>query len=238
VYFKWKRENVSQRNYREKGRGKIMIKKIFYIFLLLTINLFVFGVDNTPDAQPKRTLNGYELWSAGKYKESIQTLDAEKKQFPDRSNIYVILAWDYRDLRDFVSMENISLEGLKAFPNDSRIFRNLAEAYHFQKKYVESAATFEKFLKFKNGWSDQYIPYAYYYLGVSYFYLNQNRKADVALSTANHFIPKNYNTLILLAEIKEKLGDFKMSFNLFTQANQIQPNTQRALDGIARTKNK
>jgi tetratricopeptide (TPR) repeat protein len=216
-------------------------KKIFYIIcaMLVLVTFNVFSVDNTPDqVQPKKQMNGYDLWSAGKFKESIQNLEAEKKQFPDRSNIYVIMAWDYRDLRDFTSMENISLEGLKISTNDARMLKNLGEAYHAQKRYSEAAATFEKYLKYKNTWSDPYIPYAYYYIGVDYFYLNQNRKADIALSSANHYNPKNYNTLILLAEIKEKLGEFKNSFNLFTQANQIQPNTQRALDGIARTKDK
>jgi tetratricopeptide (TPR) repeat protein len=209
-------------------------------FILILCMIFIYNAfcqDSTSD-NAKKVLNGWDLYSAGRYKESIQTLEMERKSFPDRINIYVIMAWDYSKLQDFVNMERISLEGLKYQPTDSRILRNLGEAYYFEKKYFDSAVTFEKFLKYKYTWNDQYMPYAYYYLGVCYYNLKYFRKADIALSTANYFLPKDYNTIILMADVKEILGEFKTSFNYYTLANQIQPNTQRALEGIERTKNK
>jgi len=212
-----------------------MIKIILFITLLFcTINLF--AEDSTKDNTQKKQMNGWDYFSAGRYKESLQTLEAEKKQFPDRNNIYVIMAWNYRELKDFTSMESISLEGLKIKLDDARILRNLGEAYYYQKKHNECISAFEKYFKYKNSWTDSYIPYAYYYTGVSYYYLKQYRKSDISLTTSNFYLPKNYNTLILLAEVKEILGEIKTANSFFNQALQLQPNAQRALDGVNRTK--
>ncbi|OHD08401.1 MAG: hypothetical protein A2086_08665 [Spirochaetes bacterium GWD1_27_9] len=211
----------------------------FFIFIFLCVFVIVNAQDNTTDTTPvKKTMNGWDFFSAGRYQDSLKVLDDEKKNFPDRINIYVIMAWDYRELKNFTAMESVSLEGLKIQPTDARILKNLAEAYHFQKKYSDAVVAFEKYIKYKFSWNDPYLPFAYYYIGVCYYYLRNYRKADIALATSNHYSPKNYNTIILFAEVKEILGEFKAAFNLFTQANQIQPNTQRALDGIGRTKDK
>jgi tetratricopeptide (TPR) repeat protein len=211
---------------------------IFIFFNMLIINL-LFSQDNTGDAAVvKKITNGWDYYNAGKYKESLQSLDIEKKQFPERINIYVIMGWDYRELKDFVDMERISNEGIKLQPTNYYLIKNLADALYYQNKYYDCIGMYEKYLKYKNNWNDVNVPYAYYYLGVSYYYLKYFKKADIALSAANHFMPKNYNTLILLAEVKEIQGENKNAFNLFTSANLIQPNTQRAIDGIARTKDK
>jgi len=211
------------------------IKLLFILFVLGTF--YLNGQDNSSD-NPKKTMNGWDYYSAGRYQDSLNALENEKRIFPDRINIYVIMAWNYRELKNYTLMESISLEGLKYQPTDTRILKNLAEAYFFQKKYQDSANTFEKYVKYKFSWNDPFLSYAYYYLGICYYYLQQYRKADIALSTSNYYVPKSYNTIILLAEIKEQLGEYKRAFNLFTQAGQILPNNQRALDGVARTKDK
>lgn len=213
------------------------MRKIIISILFIFGLFIVYGDDTTADV-PKKTMNGWDFYSAGRYQESLNALDNEKRLFPDRINIYVIMAWNYRELKNFASMESISLEGLKMQPTDTRILKNLAEAYFFQKKYQDSAATFEKYIKYKFSWSDPYLSYSYYYLGICYYYMQQYRKADIALSTSNHYVPKSFNTVILLAEIKELLGEYKRANAFFIQASQIAPANQRALDGIARTKDK
>ncbi len=212
-------------------KNKILI--IFFVFSQIFLNSQDSSSDNT-----KKVMNGWDFFSAGRYQESINALENEKRIFPDRINIYVIMAWNYRELKNFTLMESISIEGLKYQPADTRILKNLAEAYYFQKKYDDSAKTFEKYIKYKFSYNDPYLSYAYYYLGICYYNLRQYKKSDIALSTSNYYAPKNYNTIIILAELKEYLGEYKRSNSLFVLANQISPNNQRALDGIERTKDK
>lgn len=209
-----------------------------FILLILLLN-FIFNIyaDNTADTT-KKSYNGWDYYSMGKYNQSLQALENEKKVTPEQVNIYIIMAWDYRELKDFVKMELISLDGLKLQPTDARVLKNLAEAYYFQKRYYEAIPVFEKFIKYKFSWSDPYIQYAYYYLGACYYYTKQYWKADMALSTSNYYAGKVYNTLILLADVKQILGHNKKAFTYYTLANQVQPNTQRAIDGINNLKDK
>ncbi|HPO49934.1 MAG TPA: hypothetical protein PLO89_06370 [Spirochaetota bacterium] len=213
------------------------MKKIFFCILICASIFTVNAQDRTSDA-PKKNMNGWDYYSAGRYQDSLNALIKEKKIFPDRINIYVIMAWNYRELKNYTEMETISLEGLKYQPTDTRILKNLAEAYFFQKKYQDSANTFEKYIKYKFSWNDPYLSYSYYYLGICYYYLQHYRKADIALSTAIYYVPKNFNTLILLAEIKEILGEFNKARSLFVKAGQIAPNNKRVNDGLARIKDK
>ena len=209
------------------------MKKIIYIVLIsITIN-FIFSQDNTLDI---KKMNGWDYYEKGRYRESINALKVEKKSYPNRINIYVIMAWDYLSLRNYPSMEKISKEGLKIRPNDVRVIKNLAEAYYFQKKYSEAIFYFEKYIFSKYKMKDPYLAIVYYYLGVCFYNLNFYRKADIALSFAKYYRPKDIKIILTLANTKEKLEEYDKANNLFNNVLKIKPNNKPALEGIKRIK--
>ncbi len=223
-----------------------MIKRfVFIILLFFSVNSY--SQDNTNDNRInnntetentiKKTKNGWDYYSEGRYRESIAALELEKKYFPERINIYVIMGWCYRELRDFSNMEMISLEGLKIQPTDSRVHRNLAEAYFFQEKYNLAIGAFENYLKYKyTPASDPYLSTLYYYLGICYYNTNQFRKADISLSLANFLKKNNQEVIYYLALTKEKLKEYKKSFDLYSLLLKINPNHQKGIEGLERIK--
>lgn len=230
------------------------MKKIFIIFFLINFVFLLFTQDATSDTKSsekrestpainqtstatndtKRQKNGWEYFTEGRYTESINALLEEKKYYPERINIYVILGWDYRELKKYEEMEKISLEGLKIKEDDTRIIRNLAEALFFQKKYNDATIYFQKYLSFTYKTNDFYIPTLYYYLGVSLLNTGSLNKADIALSTAKYYQPKNINVLLALAETKEKLKDYETALKMYNEVLTISPGNSKALEAISK----
>lgn len=217
------------------------MKKILSIFILIFFLFNIFSQDNTVDTESnlntKKTKNGWDYYSEGRYRESIAALELEKKYFPERINIYVIMAWCYRELREFNNMEIISLEGLKIQPTDSRVHKNLAEAYYFQGKYSQAIESFENYLKYKyTPGTDPYLPLLYSYLGICYYNTEQYKKADIALSFSNFLKINNQEVIYYLALTKEKLSEYQKSFNLYKLLLQLNPGHQKGIEGLNRVK--
>lgn len=217
------------------------MKKIYFIIVsIFFVIVSSYSQDNTDDTavdNSKRTKNGWDYYSEGRYRESIAALELEKKYFPERINIYVIMAWCYRELKEFDNMEKISLEGLKIQPTDSRVHRNLAEAYYFQGKYGLAIGSFENYLKYKyTPGADPYLSLLYGYLGICYYNTEQFRKADIALSFSNFLKRNNQEIIYYLALTKEKLKEYKKSFDLYSFLLQLNPNHQKGIEGLNRVK--
>jgi tetratricopeptide (TPR) repeat protein len=187
--------------------------------------------------EQQKQKNGWELYLDGRYTESVNALVEEKKNFPDRVNIYVILGWDYYYLKRFKEMEIVSAEGIKVAPNDIRIVKNLAEAYYFQGMFMEAVSYFEKYIKSRINENDPYINQAYYYLGICYYNIKLYRKADVALSTAKYFKPNDLKLTLILADINERLNEKEKARKLYETVVSIDPSNTQALDGLKRVKN-
>lgn len=210
------------------------MKKIAIINLFLLITLTIFAQDaaapaaeNTTPAQPAapvvRQKNGWDYYSEGNYHASIRALEEERKLFPGRINIYIILGWNYKALKDYPEMERISIEGYNINPINVNVLKNLGEACYFQNKYSDSIKYFEKYSKIKNKWVDSYTYLMYYYLGDSYYHVGAYYKADTALSAANTLRPNNVQNLLLLGKVNEKLKNNKQAMKYYETLLKIEP---------------
>jgi len=190
----------------------------------------------TNNTEVKQKKNGWNFYEEGRFIDSINALQEERKYFPDRINIYVILGWDYKEVKNFAEMEKISLEGLKFSNDDARIIKNLAEAYFLQNKHNEAIPQFQKYIFLKNNTNDPYIQTIYQFLGMSYYHTNQLYKADIALSTARFYQKNSVNILITLADIKEKQKDYNMALKYYNEALKLAPSNTQVIDGLNRVK--
>lgn len=197
-----------------------------YAFLFFTTNI-IFAQDNTTDKK-----NGWDYYVIGQYKRSITSLLEEKKYFPQRINIFVILAWDYRELREYAKMEQVSLEGLRIMPTDKRVIKNLAEAYFFQKKFLLTIPVLEKYIKYRYNWNDAYIGNAYYYLGVCFYNTSSYYKAEISLKSALHFKKNDRNILLYLGQTLAALNNKEQAKIYFKKVLKISPSNKKALEGL------
>ncbi len=186
--------------------------------------------------QPRKQKDGWDLYAEGNYTASIKALDEEKKQFPTRINIFIILGWNYKAIKNYKEMEKISLEGFALNPTHINVLKNLGEAYFFQGKYQDAIKQFEKYLKIRNDWNDPNTHLIYTYLGTSYFHTGYLFKADLALSTANSGKSNNVQTLLLLAEINEKLEKKEKAISYYEKALIVDPINNTAKTAISRLK--
>ena len=209
------------------------MKKIVVINLFLLFSFMLFAQEETapaattpaqPAAPVVRQKNGWDYYSEKNYHASIRALEEERKTFPGRINIYIILGWNYKALKDYPEMERISIEGYNINPIHVNVLKNLGEACYFQNKYSDSIKYFEKYSKVKkNKWADPYTYSMYYYLGDSYYHVGAYYKADTALSAANALKPNNVQNLLLLAKVNEKLKNNKQAMKYYEALLKIEP---------------
>lgn len=239
------------------------MKKTFLILLLLLQYFYIYTQDSTDDSiekedngsthieinddtnnavQPERKetinipKNGWDYYLNKRYSESIILLKDEMRRFPDRINIYVILGWDYKELKRYKEMEEISLAGLKVNSADVRLVKNLGESYFLQNEYSKAIKEFEKFISYKYNAGDPYMTTAYYYIGICYYNLQSYRKADIALSTSKFYQPNNYRLLHTLGKTKIELKEYEKARKYLNDALRINPNNIEAAEDLKRIK--
>lgn len=225
------------------------MKILFYVLIfILFFNFNIFTQDQTSDSATNNTTdteennvvnvpkNGWELYQEGRYYDSIVYLKEEMKKFPGRINIYVILGWDYRQLRRYKEMEDVSIKGLKVSPSDIRLIRNLGESYFFQNKYSSAIKEFEKYISYRYNKNDSYLPTIYYYLGVCFYNQRSFRKADIAMSTARSLQPNSNKIILFLGKIMIELKEYEKAKKFFNDVLKKSPNNTEAIEGLKRIK--
>jgi tetratricopeptide (TPR) repeat protein len=210
------------------------MKKLITLAFLTLFSISVFAQDQA--VKPK---NGWDYFAAGQYQESLKALESERQSFPERMDIYVIEGWCYRELKDWANMERISAEGLKIQPNDPRALKNIGDAMFWQGKYQQAVQYYDGYLKYKyQPKTDTNYATVYYRMALCYYNLKQWLKADICFSLHNRYKPNDYLTIMNLADVKEKLGEYNKAYNLYQQTLKIRPNNQRGLEGVNRLKDK
>lgn len=206
------------------------------IFLLLSISLSAQDNDTQTavQQQQQKEKNGWDYYAEGNYLASIKSLEEEKKLFPGRINIYIILGWNYRALRNYSEMEKASMDGYAINPRHIHVLKNLGEALYFQNKFSEAVKYFDKYLRINNDWNDNNTNLIYGYMGISYLRTGSLYKADLALSTSNMLRTGNIQILLSLAEVNEKLSKKEKSIAYYEEVLKYDPVNAAAKTAISR----
>lgn len=178
----------------------------------------------------KKEKNGWDYYAEGNYYESIKALEEEKRNFPNRINIYIILGWNYKMLKNFEKMEEVSLTGMQIVPNNRNIIKNLAESYYFQGKYSNAITEYQKYLKYRfvNKWSDPQLYNIYLYLGYSFYEVKSYHKADIALTQALQMLPNNVSVNYVLGLVNQALKNDEKAILYYKNTLKYQPTHNEA----------
>ncbi len=208
------------------------MNRVVFVFCFLFLYIGLSAQTNTTPQTAR------ELYYAGKYNEAITLAETQRRANPENIDNYIVMGWCYSRLGDYRNMVTITQQGLRIQGANIWLLINQIEAYFYLKDYNSVVVACERYFKYRGNSTDKYLPVAYYNLGLSFYYMRAYYKADITLSAANSVSPRDYKNVILLAEIKEALADYKKSAEFFTIAKEIQPASTRAIDGLARVTEK
>ena len=174
-----------------------------------------------------------KLYDNGKYKQAIEQCKSEIEASTASLDTYTVLCWSLIKNGQYREAEYWATEGLKIGPFDQHITEALAEAKYFLGKNDDALALFQKYVDLVRMNASR-VGDAYYYMGEIYIRKAMFHHADIALTVAVRFSPRNDNWLVRLGYAREMAKNYRESALAYTQALEINPTHQDAIRGKER----
>jgi len=204
--------------------------KIKLIYFVLFVLLSSFGVyaQNRPDA-----LREYRN---GNYERSVQICRDEISENPNNLESHVVICWSLIRLNRFEEAMNFARAGRSLNRFDVRITQILGEISYFQGRNNDALRYFQEYANMAP--SGDRISTVYYFMGEIYIRQEKFRHADIALTTAVHWVPGNAAWWVRLAYARENAKDLSGAIEAYNRAlslNSQLTDAQRGRDRINRT---
>jgi tetratricopeptide (TPR) repeat protein len=206
-------------------QGKARHPVIMSIFLLL---LFPFTAlaQVRPDA-----LREYRN---GNYEAAITICKDEIADNPNNVESHVVICWSLIRLNRYDEARSYAQGGRNLSRYDIRIIEILGEINFYQGRNNESLQFFQEYINLAP--EGGRIDVVYYYIGEIYIRLGRFRHADIALSTAVHYVPGNAVWWARLAYARENAGDLQEAVSAYEQALSLNSQLSDARRGLDRTR--
>ncbi|MDR0302561.1 MAG: tetratricopeptide repeat protein [Treponema sp.] len=206
---------------------KIQLKHFFVYFFLFVIIFTAHPQNRPPDALAE--------YRAGNYERAIQICRSEIDENPDNLESHVVICWSLIRLNRYEEAMRFARAGRTLHRFDVRIVEILGEIHFFQGMNNEALQYFQEYASLAP--EGQRIDMVYYYMGEIYIRQGKFRHADIALSTAVHWVPGNAAWWVRLAYTRENAGDLSSAIEAYERALSLNPqlnDAQRGLDRIRR----
>jgi tetratricopeptide (TPR) repeat protein len=202
----------------------------FKYFFLLPMLFFTFitHAQTRPDALIEYRLGNYDL--------AIQICRDEIAENPENLESHVVICWSLISLNRYEEALRYARAGRALYRWDVRIMEILGEIYYSQGLNNEALQYFQEYASLAP--EGQRIGFVYYYMGEIFIRQGKFRHADIALSTAVHWIPGNASWWVRLAYTRENAGDMNSAIEAYERSlslNSQLTDAQRGLDRIRRT---
>ncbi|MDR0663201.1 MAG: tetratricopeptide repeat protein [Spirochaetaceae bacterium] len=173
-------------------------------------------------------------YRAGNYRAAMEICRTEIQV--DRQNIeaYVVLCWSLVRMGQFDTARSFAETALTISPYDARILEIMGEINYYQGRNIEALKYFQEYINLAP--EGQRIDSAYYLCGEIYIRLGRFQHADIALSTALHYVPGNAFWQTRLAYAREKSGDLREAAAVYEKALSLDPQLADARRGLARVR--
>ncbi|MDR2071489.1 MAG: tetratricopeptide repeat protein [Treponema sp.] len=167
----------------------------------------------------------------GNYETAVTICQDEIAANPANLESHVVICWSLIQLNRYAEARTHALAGRNISRYDIRIIEILGEVSYYQGRNAESLQYFQEYINLapEGGRLDT----VYYFLGEIYIRLGRFRHADIALSTAVHYMPGNAAWWARLAYARESAGDLQDAVRAYEQAlvlNAQLPDARRGLD--------
>jgi len=167
----------------------------------------------------------------GNYERAVQICQDEIAANAANMDSYVVVCWSLLRLGRYGEALRYAriARGINRY--DARIAEILGEIYYFQGNNSEALQYFQDYVNLSPG--GQRVETVYYYIGEIYIRMGKYRHADIALSTAVHWVPGNASWWTRLAFARENAGDLTEAVAAYERAlalNSQLPDARRGLE--------
>jgi tetratricopeptide (TPR) repeat protein len=196
------------------------------IILLLFVTYSVSAQNRPPDALAE--------YRNGNYERAIQICRDEIAENSNNIESHVVICWSLLRLNRYEDALVYARAGRALSRYDARITEILGEISYFQGRNNEALQYFQEYVNLAP--EGQRIELVYYYMGEIYIRLGRFRHADIALTTATHWMPGNATWWVRLAYARENAGDLTSALIAYERALSLNPQLTDARRGLDRTR--
>jgi len=210
----------SRRNFLRFWPGKSFLA--VGLFLFSTVMLFA---QDRPDALLE--------YRNGNYDRAIEICKDEIAQNQNNIESHVVVCWSLIRLGRYTEAMSYAQAGRSISRYDVRITEILGELAYFQGRNNDALQYFQEYVNMAP--EGARIDSVYYFLGEVYIRLGRFRHADIALSTAVHWVPGNAAWWTRLAYARENAGDLNEAVTAYQTALSLdsqQSDARRGLDRV------
>jgi tetratricopeptide (TPR) repeat protein len=169
----------------------------------------------------------------GNFERAVQICRSEITSNPNNLDSYVVICWSLLRLNRYEEALQFARTARGLSRYDSRVAEILGEIYYFQGRNNEALQYFQEYVNLAP--EGQRIELVYYYIGEIYIRMGKFRHADIALSTAVHWMPRNAEWWTRLAFSRENAGDLTEAVTAYEKALELNaqlPDARRGLERV------
>ncbi|MDR3174099.1 MAG: tetratricopeptide repeat protein [Treponema sp.] len=170
----------------------------------------------------------------GNYERAVAICRDEIAQNSNNLDSHVVICWSLLRLNRFEEAANYAKAGRNLSRYDMRITEILGEISYFEGRNSEALQYFQEYINLAP--EGQRIDRVYYFLGEIYIRLGRYRHADIALSTAVHWMPGNAAWWTRLAYARENAGDLTEAVAAYERALALDSQLSDARRGLERVR--
>jgi tetratricopeptide (TPR) repeat protein len=170
----------------------------------------------------------------GNYEQAVAICRTEIAASPNNLESHVVICWSLLRLGRYDEALGFAQTGRNLSRYDPRIIEILGEIYYYQGRNAEALQFFQEYVNLAP--EGQRIETVYYLLGEIFIRLGRFRHADIALSTAVHWVPGNAAWWARLAYARENAGDLSEAVSAYERALSLNSQLSDARRGLDRTR--
>ncbi|MDR2501017.1 MAG: tetratricopeptide repeat protein [Treponema sp.] len=201
------------------------MKKLFFIALTGLLSMAV-RAQVKPDALLE--------YRNGKYETAVAICTNELAANPNNIESHVVICWSLIRLGRYDEARGYALQGRNISRYDIRIIEILGEAHYYQGRNNEALQFFQEYINLAP--EGGRIDMVYYFIGEINIRLGRFRHADIALSTATHYMPGIAAWWSRLAYARERAGDLSEAVSAYERALRLDAQLSDARRGLERVR--
>jgi len=206
---------------------------LFLLFLLFLPN-FSFLISNSSLLFAQTRPDALMEYRNGNFERSVEICKNEIAANPGNLESHVVICWSLIRLGRYSEAMTYARSGRNISRYDVRIAESLGEISFYQGQNNEALQYFQEYINLAPDGAR--IDTVYYFLGEIYIRLGRFRHADIALTTAIHWVPGNASWWTRLAYARENAGDLREAVTAYEQALALNPQLTDARRGLDRVR--
>jgi predicted Zn-dependent protease len=196
------------------------------VLLLFLFPFLALDAQNRPDALAE--------YKAGNFERAVQICREEIRLNPQNLDSHVVICWSLLRLNRYEEALGYARNGRALSRYDARVTEILGEIFYYRGQNAEALQYFQEYVSLAP--EGQRIEMVYYFIGEIYIRLGKFRHADIALSTAVHWMPGNAAWWARLAYARENAGDLADAVSAYERALSLNSQLADAQRGLDRTR--